>query len=238
MKKLPTVDQIDDLKGFSESQSLTVDIFFEGAFLDIHNSKHIVEMGTCFGGWAIYMDQYLKNKPSFFTLIENFQGCEWNVDLPIEENKILLDDILSKKRLSIPYEILTTNNVDLIKEDYDVFRYDGFSNYSTFKNYIDRANNDSLIIIHDFNFNHEVGPIFYSLKYSLEHGLYPVWFGQMSSVWTKSKDHKNRLLDKILKKYGLDNLKNNWTNTRFRTEYDWDVSEQNFLDFQNVLISE
>jgi hypothetical protein len=238
MKKIPSFNYINNLKQFSKSQSTTVDIFFEGAFLDVHRPKHIVEMGACFGGWEIYIDKYLKHKPLLLTLIENFQGSEWNVDLPIEENKALLKSILIKKGLSIPYEILTTNNVDLIKEDYDVFRYDGFSNYNTFKNYIDRAKKDSLIIIHDFNFNHEVGPIFYSLKYSLEHELYPVWFGQVSSVWTNSKDHKTYLLDKILKKYGLNNITNDWTKTKFRTEYDWDASDQNFLDFQNVLISE
>jgi hypothetical protein len=67
--------------------------------------------------------------------------------------------------------------------------------------------------------------------------LYPVWFGRVSSVWTKNKDRKAFLLDEILKVYGHDNLKNNWTRTRFRTEYDWDVSDKNFLDFQNVLKS-
>ena len=61
--------------------------------------------------------------------------------------------------------------------------------------------------------------------------------GQLSSVWTKNKDRKAFLLDEILKVYGRDNLKINWTRTRFRTEYDWDVSDKNFLDFQNVLIS-
>ena len=132
---------------------------------------------------------------------------------------------------------LTADDVDLVKNNYDVFRYDGFSNYNTFKNYIDRATKDSLIIIHDFNFNQEVGPIFYSLKYSLENELYPVWFGQLSSVWTKSKDHKAFLLDNILKTYKQKNLEKSWTRTKFRTEYDWDVLDKNFLDFQNVLIS-
>jgi hypothetical protein len=42
----------------------------------------------------------------------------------------------------------------------------------------------------------------------------------------------------ILKTYGLDNLKNSWTKTKLRLEYEWDVSDKNFLDFQNVLITE
>jgi hypothetical protein len=237
IKKIPSYFNIEILRRFSDSQSSAVDIFFESVFLDIHRPKHIVELGACFGGWAVYMDKCLENKPSFLTLIEHFQGSEWNQKLSTKKNKALLEKILSKKGLSIPYEILTTNDVNLVKNNYDVFRYDGYSSYNTFKNYIDRANDDSLIIIHDFNFNHEVGPIFYSLKYSLENELYPVWFGQLSSVWTKNKDHKAFLLDNILKTYGLDNLKNSWTKTKLRLEYEWDVSDKNFLDFQNVLIT-
>ena len=120
-----------------------------------------------------------------------------------------------------------------------MFRYDGYTDYKTFKSYIDQVSGDSLIIIHDFNFNHEVGPIFYSLKYSLEHELYPVWFGQLSSVWTKSKEYKDYLLTEILKTYGPDNLRNDWTRTKLRIEHDYnyDVSDKNFLDFQNVLIT-
>ena len=236
-KSIPSCPSIENLRRFSNLQSSSVDIFFESVFLDIHRPKHIVELGACFGGWAVYIDKCLEHKPSFLTLIEHFQGGEWDRKLSTEKNKALLERILSKKGLSIPYEILTSDDVDLVKNNYDVFRYDGYSSYNTFKNYIDHANDDSLIIIHDFNFNHEVGPIFYSLRYSLENELYPVWFGRLSSVWTKSKDHKAFLLDNILKTYGPDNLKNSWTETRFRTEYNWDVSDKNFLDFQNVLIS-
>ena len=239
MKKIPSYDRIEELRQFSNSQSAAIDIFFEGAFLDIHQPKHIVELGTCFGGWAIFMDKYLKNKPSLLTLIDHFQGGEWNLDLSTDENKALLDGILAEKELSIPYNINTTSNIDLITNEYDVFRYDGYTNYETFKSYIDRVSGDSLIIIHDFNFNHEVGPIFYSLKYSLEHELYPVWFGQLSSVWTKNKDYKVYLLDEMLKTYGQSNLKNEWTRTILRIEhdYEWDMLDKNFLDFQNVLIT-
>lgn len=237
MKKIPSFNRIENLRQFSNSQSAAVDIFLEAAFLDIHRPKHIVELGTCFGGWAIFMDRYLKNKPSLLTLIDHFQGGEWNLELSTDENKALLNSILAKKELSIPYNINTTSNIDLITEDYDVFRYDCYSDYKTFKSYIDRASDDSLVIIHDFNFNHEVGLIFYALKYSLEHNLYPVWFGQLSSVWTKNKDRKAFLLDKILKVYGHDNLMNDWTRTMLRLEYNWEVSDENFLDFQDVLIT-
>lgn len=237
IKKIPSFEHVEKLRKFSDSQSAAVDIFFESVFLDIHCPKHIVELGACFGGWAVYMDKCLEHKPSFFTLIEHFRGGEWDRKLPVETNIDLLEGILLEKGLSTPYEILTSDNVDLVKNDYDVFRYDGFSNYSIFKNYIDCANKDSLIIIHDFNFNQEVGPVFYTFKYLLENELYPVWFGQLSSVWTKSKERKDFLLDEILKVYGHENLANDWTQTKFRTEYVWDVLDKNFLDFQNVLIS-
>jgi hypothetical protein len=157
MKEIPSHSSIERLRQFSGSQSDAVDIFFESVFLDIHRPKHVVELGACFGGWAIYIDKCLEHKPSFLTLIENFQGSEWDRKLSTEKNKVLLEKILSKKVLSIPYEILTTDSIELITNEYDVYRYDGYTDYKTYKSYIDQASGDSLIIIHDFNFNLEVG---------------------------------------------------------------------------------
>ena len=72
--RLPNYKQIRKLMNFANAQAVTRDLFLEGAFVDIHKPKHIVEMGSCFGGMAIYFDQYLKSpytyskqKPAFFT---------------------------------------------------------------------------------------------------------------------------------------------------------------------------
>ena len=76
---LPNYRQIKKLMHFANAQVVTRDLFLEGAFVDIHKPKHIVEMGSCFGGMAIYFDQYLKSpyaynkhQSLFFTLISIF----------------------------------------------------------------------------------------------------------------------------------------------------------------------
>lgn len=237
MKSIPPYNSIENIMKFSNTQGSVSDLFFECAFIDIHKPKHIVEMGACFGGWAIYLNKCLENSPAFFTLIETFEGSEWNRKNTTEENKKILRDILHEKKMSIPYEIITDNSLESIKTNYDVFRYDGYSDYSVFKQYIDHADNTSLIFIHDYSFNLEIAPIFYSIKYSSESELYPIWFGKMSSLWTKDKNYKNHMLNEILKIYDLNSLKNTWTKTSFRPNYDWKFTENNFLDFNNTLVT-
>ena len=242
--RLPNYKQIRKLMNFANAQAVTRDLFLEGAFVDIHKPKHIVEMGSCFGGMAIYFDQYLKSpytyskqKPAFFTLIENFSGSEWSKDLTEAQNIKILQDILTEKNMSIPYKIVTNNSLDSIDKGYDVFRYDGYSDYNVFKNYLDNADENSLIIIHDFGFNLEVTPIFFAMKYTIESNLYPILFGKMTSIWTKSKDYKSNITNKFLKLYGADNLKTSWLEVKYRPHYDWKFTENNVLDFNNALVS-
>ena len=76
MKSIPPYNSIENTMIFSNAQASVQDLFFEGVFIDIHKPTHIVEMGACYGGWAIYLNEHLENKPSFFTLIDTFEGSE------------------------------------------------------------------------------------------------------------------------------------------------------------------
>lgn len=222
---------------YANTQSYAGDMFLESALIDIHSPTRIVELGACFGGWAVYINQTLPLSSAHFTMIESFFGREWDRSKSDDEKKNLLDKIL-KKKMTAPYEILTGNPVDLITPGYDVFRYDAYSDYATFEKYINNASDNSLIIIHDFNFNCEVGPVFYTMKYALEHELYPIWFGKLSTVWTKNKNYKTHITEKFLDTYGVEQLRDSWLMMGQRPEYHWDAVDQNFLDYQYVLTSQ
>jgi hypothetical protein len=236
--QIPSWKAFDDIYTPMKGQSGVIqDLAVESIFIDIHKPTHVVEMGTLHAQWPIFLEQVLTYKPNKYTLIDTFLGGEWDRDLSVEENKEILNNIIKDSKVIFNYELLTENDTSVINPNYDVFRYDGYSNYKVFEDYINRADEKSLIFIHDYAVNEELGTIFYSLKYANENNFYPVWFGNMSCLWTKNKEYKQHLLKTFESMYNIVELENSWLKTGYRPPWSWEGSDMQYNTFEDALVT-
>jgi len=238
MKKIPNQTRFNHIYNRMKGQSgIIQDLAVESMFIDIHKPSHIVEMGTLHAQWPIFLEQILTYKPNKYTLIDTFMGSEWNHNLSLEENKKVLNKIIENSNIKFNYELLTNNDTSIINPNYDVFRYDGYSNYKVFEDYINGADENSLIFIHDYGFNYEPGTILYSLKYAKENNFYPIWFGNMSCLWTKNKEYKQHLLKTFESIYNIAKLEKSWLKTVYRPAWSWEGSDMHYDNFIDTLVT-
>lgn len=234
---IPSHKKFEIYNSMKGQSGVIQDLAIESIFLDIHKPTHIVEMGTLHAQWPIFLEKVLTHKPDKYTLIDNFIGCEWNQNFSLDENKEVLVKIIEESDVIFNYELLSKNDTSVINPNYDVFRYDGYSNYKVFEDYINKANEKSLIFIHDYAFNEEPGTIFYSLKYASNHDFYPVWFGNMSCLWTKNKEYKQHLLKTFKSMYNIAELEQSWLKTGYRPPWDWEGSDVDYAPFSDALVT-
>lgn len=183
-----------------KTQQHPTDMRAELEFIRCHNPKHIVELGTCHAGWPLTINHILQfNEKTLFTLIETFAGNEFTFlknkthDVQLE----YMNRLISKKSSTLNYNLKFDNEVETIKDEYDVFRYDGYSKYDIFKQFVDKATDNALIIVHDQNFINEFFISLYSIKYMTEHNLYPMFFGHYTGIFCKSKEYKEFIFSKV-----------------------------------------
>ena len=193
-------NKILELIEFNKTQQHPTDMRVELEFLRCHNPTHVVELGTCHAGWPLTVNKVLKfDEKTLFTLIETFAGNEYNwIKHRSDDYKTrFMQATIKKKSQTLNYNLKFDNIVETIDKDYDVFRYDGYSDYKTFKNFIDKATDNALIIVHDQNFVNEFQLSLYSIKYMIDHSLYPLYFGTFTGIFCKNKDYKETIFKKL-----------------------------------------
>lgn len=196
-----TESQTDYMLGIIDqfnTQQHPTDLAVEAAFIKALSPNHIVELGTCQGGWPLAINHLTKIKTTY-SLIENFEGGEYAHirDYSWDAKKKYLAKLIRRHYRFLDFELYVEDDVNLIKREFDVFRYDGFSDYNTFVSFIKKAKNDAVIIIHDINLKNEFLLSCYIIKYMIENNLYPMYLGNYTGIFTKSTERKKDLMKKV-----------------------------------------
>lgn len=183
------------------------DFYISSLLLELHQPKHIVELGTGTGGWISSITRLI-DSDFHCTVFENYdwgqKGISWNGENYPKNLKELKK--LIKGKAKHPNRFTFHEKIDPnVIQNYDTLRYDVSVDDEIIFTIINNSNDKSLIFVDDFAFNKAPERIYQILELERQGMLYPIWSGDKETAWTNNQNYRNNLVNSL--SHGVENTK-------------------------------